>query len=116
MAVVTIGITSTYGATESNPPNEEVFVPPSTESFAYDADGNLIGDGRWTYFWDGENRLVEMYRDTSTPTLSSRTRLVFEYDYLGRRIRKTFYTHNGTGWVLDTDTKFLTTAGTSSLN
>ena len=33
------------------------FVPPSTESFQYDGDGNLTADGRWTaYVWDGENR------------------------------------------------------------
>ena len=25
----------------------------------YDADGNLTNDGRWTYTWDAENRLVE---------------------------------------------------------
>ncbi len=40
------------------------FVPPATETFGYDSDGNLTSDGRWTaYVWDGENRLVEMRRD-----------------------------------------------------
>lgn len=24
-----------------------------------DLDGNLLSDGRWTYSWDGENRLVK---------------------------------------------------------
>ena len=26
----------------------------------YDLDGNLTNDGRWTYTWDGENRLMNM--------------------------------------------------------
>jgi len=84
-----------------------VYVPPATESYGYDTDGNLATYGRWTYSWDGENRLVEMKRDTSVPTLSSRLRLRFEYDHLGRRIRKGFDTHNGTDWVEQTDTIFL---------
>jgi RHS repeat-associated protein len=101
----TVTVVSTYGATQTS--SGAVFVPPSTETYGYDADGNLTSDGRWTYIWDGENRLIEMKRDASTPTLSSRLRLVFEYDWQGRRIRKTFYTHNGTSWVLSTDRAFL---------
>jgi len=31
------------------------FLPQSPESFAYDLDGNLTNDGRWTYTWDAEN-------------------------------------------------------------
>jgi RHS repeat-associated protein len=96
---------SQYGAGQSE--SGEVFVPATPEAFGYDTDGNLTSDGRWTYFWDGENRLVEMKRDTSSPTLSSRLRLTFEYDHQGRRIRKTYYTHNGSGWVESTDTVFL---------
>jgi YD repeat-containing protein len=72
----------------------------------HDEDGNLTVDGRWTYTWDGENRLVEMKRDTSTPTVSSRLRLTFEYDHQGRRIRKQFYTYSG-GWVEQRDTTCL---------
>jgi YD repeat-containing protein len=75
-----------------------VFNRPATEVFTYDADGNLTQDGRWTYTWDGENRLIEMKRDTGTPA-GARQRLVFEYDHQGRRIRKQFYTHNGSNWV-----------------
>ena len=45
------------------------FVPPSVTATPpsvtatpprYDLDGNLLSDGRWTYTWDGENRLVKM--------------------------------------------------------
>ena len=98
----TITVSSQYGGQQSQ--SGEVFVPAVTESFGYDADGNLTSDGRWTYLWDGENRLVEMKRDTSTPTLSSRLRLLFEYDAQGRRIRKYFYTHSGSSWVEQRDT------------
>jgi RHS repeat-associated protein len=82
-----------------------VFNRPATEAFTHDADGNLTQDGRWTYVWDGENRLIEMKRDTDTPA-GARQRLVFEYDHQGRRIRKQFYTHNGSNWVLSSDTAF----------
>jgi hypothetical protein len=45
------------------PPNDPIqFVPPSVTATPprYDLDGNLLSDGRWTYTWDGENRLVKM--------------------------------------------------------
>ncbi|MGA4577199.1 hypothetical protein, partial [Limisphaera sp. VF-2] len=28
--------------------------------FCYDADSKLVGDGRWVYSWDAENRLVRV--------------------------------------------------------
>lgn len=57
------------------------------ETLAYDTDGNLTADGRWeAYVWDGENRLVEIRRDTTSPT-EAKQKLTFEYDHLGRRIR-----------------------------
>jgi RHS repeat-associated protein len=36
------------------------FVPPVSEVPRYDADGNVLSDGRFTYAWDGENRLKEI--------------------------------------------------------
>lgn len=46
----------------------------------YDADGNMLQDARWTYTWNGENRLV---------SISNAYRvLTFKYDYMGRRFRK----------------------------
>jgi len=77
-----------------------------TTTWTYnDADGNLTSDGRWTYSWDGENRLVQMIRDSDSPT-GARQKLVFEYDHQGRRIRKQFFTYNN-GWQEQTDTVFL---------
>jgi RHS repeat-associated protein len=46
-----------------------------------------------------------MIRDTDTPT-GAPQKLVFEYDYQGRRIRKTFFTYSG-GWVEQSDLLFL---------
>ena len=89
-----IEVKSLYGATLAL--TNRVFNPPATESFVPDADGNLTSDGRWTYTWDGENRLIEMKRDTDTPA-GARQRMVFEYDHQGRRIRKQYYTYSG-GW------------------
>lgn len=83
----------------------KVYFPPATETFSYDADGNLVSDGRWKYSWDGENRLVEMIRDTDNPA-GARQRLVFEYDHQGRRIRKQFFTYNG-DWQEQSDVVFL---------
>jgi RHS repeat-associated protein len=96
-------IVSQYGATQTQ--TGAVYVAASTESFQPDADGNLVSDGRWTYTWDGENRLVQMIRDTDTPA-GARQKLVFEYDHQGRRIRKQFFTYSG-GWQEQTDTLFL---------
>jgi RHS repeat-associated protein len=96
-------IVSQYGATQTQ--TGAVYVAASTESYQPDADGNLVSDGRWTYTWDGENRLVQMIRDTDTPA-GARQKLLFEYDHQGRRIRKRFFTYSG-GWQEQADTVFL---------
>jgi RHS repeat-associated protein len=64
------------------------FIPPATQTFSYDADGNLTDDGVWTYAYDAENRLTGM--TTQLPAASGFTRwnLAFTYDYLGRRVQK----------------------------
>jgi len=62
----TVTVISQYGAGQTE--SGKVYVPPATESYQYDSDGNLIRDGRWTNRWDGENRLVEVVRLTNAPT------------------------------------------------
>jgi len=99
----TVTVVSQYGGGQTE--TGKVFVPSGTEAFGHDADGNLTSDGRWTYSWDGENRLVQMIRDSDSPT-GARQKLVFEYDHQGRRIRKQFFTYNG-GWQEQTDTIFV---------
>jgi RHS repeat-associated protein len=62
-----------------------LFVAETPESFAYDADGNLTSDGRWTYTWDAENRLVRMTNNTA---VGPQQLITFVYDWKGRRIQK----------------------------
>jgi RHS repeat-associated protein len=70
-----------------------LFVAQTPEAFGYDLDGNLTNDGRFTYTWDGENRLITMTSLTNAPT-ASRVSLAFTYDYMGRRIQKVVSTWN----------------------
>jgi RHS repeat-associated protein len=82
-------------------PNEatvsgNIFVPKNQESFSPDLDGNLVSDGRWTYGWDAENRLVTLVARTAVGPQQS---IRFEYDAKGRRIGKKVWnnlTFNGT--------------------
>jgi RHS repeat-associated protein len=69
-----------------------VFVAQSPEHFSYDADGNLIQDGRWIYGWDAENRLVSL---TPSTTVGPQISLKFEYDSQGRRIHKQVWPPGG---------------------
>jgi RHS repeat-associated protein len=64
-----------------------VLVPETPEMPSHDLDGNLSSDGRWDYTWDAENRLIKLESRSDAPNGSKR-RLEFEYDHLGRRIKK----------------------------
>lgn len=52
------------------------------QALDYDANGNLIADGRWRYRYDAENRLVAIQPQDVTRELEYR----FGYDGLGRRV------------------------------
>src|SRR5439155_12142656 len=70
------------------------FLPKRPEIFGYDLDGNLTSDGRWTYTWDAENRLIMLVASTSYGAQN----IQFEYDWRGRRIRKRVWNNTaGTG-------------------
>ncbi len=64
----------------------QAWLPKTPEAFSSDADGNLTGDGRWSYSWDGENRLaaMETRADIVPPfgnfPLTERRKLEFTYD------------------------------------
>ena len=90
-----VGITVT--ATNQAPVSGGVFVAKTPENMTYDLDGNLTQDGRWTYTWDGENRLIAMTSLTGAPTASQYS-LAFTYDYMGRRIQKVVSTNGGSGY------------------
>jgi RHS repeat-associated protein len=55
--------------------------------YAYDAAGNMTYDGTHYYFYDAENRLIQVQ---STPTLGacSAASACYVYDALGRRVHK----------------------------
>ena len=112
-----------YGTPVGAAENGKSYLPPGTETLSYDADGNLLTDGRWVYVWDAEprrmagaeldcsrqpagrderearasqNRLVEMRTATTSGIPNSTAdsvRLVFDYDYMGRRIQKIVYAY-----------------------
>ena len=66
-------------------------------AFSYDADGNMTNDGRFTYTFDAENRLV-----SACPIVPAENALAVEhaYDHRHYRIRKTVKRYNGAEWQL----------------
>jgi len=82
------------------------FVPKTPETFGYDADGNTTNDGRWTFTWDGENRLVSMQGLSTVPS-GAKKKLDFTYDYQGRRIQKIGSAWNGSAYVAQSTNKFV---------
>ena len=80
------------------------FVPKTPEAYTYDLDGNLTGDGRWTYAWDGENRLTSVESLTNGPTASKR-KVEWTYDYQGRKIRQSTSDGSSGSYVMSADVK-----------
>ena len=64
-----------------------VFAPPAEETLSYDADGNLLSDGRYIYAWDGENRLVSL-AERVVPTNRAARTFSFRYDPSGRLVSR----------------------------
>jgi RHS repeat-associated protein len=91
--VKVVGARNNFGAGGEDAVTEKggrVFTPQSPEASTYDLDGNLIGDGRWIYSWDGEDRLISMETIPNVP-VEAKQRLEFAYDYMSRRIQKKVY-------------------------
>jgi hypothetical protein len=106
---VSNGSTAAWQSVTNAAPNEAtitgcVFVPKSQETFWYDLDGNLTNDGRWTYSWDAENRLVRLVANTS---VGPQQRVDFAYDSKGRRISKRVWPNTGGAGTLTMDIRFL---------
>jgi len=83
-----------------------VYLPKTPEVFVYDADGNVLSDGRWTNSWDAESRIISMSGISTLPT-AARQKLDFEYDWLGRRIRKTVSNWSGSSFVAAFTNRFV---------
>ena len=56
-----------------------------SDSLGYDNNGNLTDDGTYLYYYDCENRLIDV-NDSSDNTIVS-----FAYDAFGRRVSKTVH-------------------------
>lgn len=64
-------------------------IPPATQVFTYDLDGNMTSDGIWDYGYDAENRLIRMSTVANALAGGFPDRILeFKYDYLGRRMQK----------------------------
>jgi RHS repeat-associated protein len=75
----------TVSAANETTVSGNVFLAQTPEGFSYDTDGNLVSDGRWTYTWDAENRLIQMAARTA---VGPQQTIAFGYDWKGRRIQK----------------------------
>jgi len=69
--------------------NGSVWVPPASESFTFDADGNRESSALWNYGWNGRNKLVRSatknYKNSTVPQGYD---ITYDYDAEGRRFRK----------------------------
>ena len=81
----------TVSATGQSSLSGNLFLAKSPETFTYDLDGNLLTDGRWNYYWDCENRLVQM---TANTNVGPQYQLNFSYDARSRRIQKQVSTNS----------------------
>ena len=75
-----------------------VYLAQTPETFKYDVDGNLTNDGRFSYVWDAESRLLSLTSLSSAPT-ASLVQMNFGYDFQGRRVQKIVSTNNGSAYV-----------------
>lgn len=102
---------SIYAATTGNQARTEFrssVVGAQSQTFTYDADGNLTNDGLWAYAYDGENRLISMTASSAAVTVGlTNRRLEFVYDYLGRRVQKKVLYDQGGSWVASSEQRFL---------
>ena len=94
---------SNYGASIET---GNVFVPKTPELFTYDADGNMLSDGRWNYTWDAENRLLRVQSRSDTPQGSWR-RVEWQYDVMGRRTRQISSDGSSGTWQVTEDLTFV---------
>jgi RHS repeat-associated protein len=73
---------------------------PATNTFIYDANGNLLTNGARTFIYDDENQLI-------TVTVSNTWRSDFVYDGLMRRRWRWESTWNGSAWVTNTIVRYV---------
>ena len=77
------GVSRTWSANGLNQLTAQTAGPENGAQFAYDDDGNLLGDGARTYEWDAENRLVAVNYNNNGD------RVAWSYDAFHRRVKQT---------------------------
>jgi RHS repeat-associated protein len=83
------GVSRTWSANGLNQLTAQTAGPESGAQFAYDDDGNLLGDGARSYEWDAENRLVAVTYNNNGD------RVAWSYDAFHRRVKQTDTTAAG---------------------
>jgi RHS repeat-associated protein len=73
--------TYSYYKNGSNPLNGQRLQNDGTKTYTYDNNGNLIGDGTYTYTWNKDNQITAISGGGQT--------ISYKYDYMGKRISKT---------------------------
>ena len=103
--IVAVGIGTNGSTVVTNTVTGHAFTPQTPEIVTYDFDGNLTSDGRWTYTWDAENRLIAMTATNKVGTAVPAVRLQFTYDSNFRRVRKQVFnwSTNTANWALFAD-------------
>ena len=97
-------VTAVYNPPGTNDPDVvtahtgRVFVAETPEQFQYDDDGNLTQDGRFTYTWDAENRLISATTRDDLPAGVPRVRVTHVYDHQSRRIATAQEVWSGSAW------------------
>ena len=71
-----------------------VFVAATPEQFTYDADGNMLSDGRFRYTWNAENRLV-LAQELCAPSNRFPYTVSYAYDHKGRMVSKRITENDG---------------------
>lgn len=73
---------------------------PASVSFSYDANGNLLSDGRRAFEYDDENQLIRV-------TFANAWKSEFAYDGLGRRRVRREYVWANASWALAEEIRYL---------
>lgn len=79
-------------------------------NLSYDNNGNRVGklqSASFFYTYDDENQLISAATDTTSWPVASRWKTDITYDTQGRMRTRKEYTHNGSGWVLSTETRYI---------
>jgi RHS repeat-associated protein len=73
---------------------------PTTVTYTYDANGNLLSDGQRTFDYDDENQLTNV-------TVTGAWKTDWVYDGLGRRRIRREFTWTGGAWVQTNETRYV---------